>query len=87
MKRHTVLHKGIWVIAIVAVIALHGTILYYVTSHVSLSALLMAFLTILLVVKVIIVKRRHHSVRNTPGTPPEGIRSSTQKTGLKEDIS
>jgi hypothetical protein len=58
MKKHSVLHKGIWSIAMVAVVALHGTLLYYVASHVAISALLVSSLAILLVVKVIIVKRR-----------------------------
>jgi hypothetical protein len=86
MKRHSVLHKGIWLIAMVAVIALHGTLLYYVTSHIALSALLVACLAILLVLKVSIVKRAPHSVRNSPGTPPQGIRDTTHKTRLEEDI-
>jgi hypothetical protein len=40
MKGYSLLHKGIWLIATIAVVALHGTLLYYVTSHVALSAML-----------------------------------------------
>ena len=59
MKKHSALRKdGVWLIAILMFVALHGTILYYVRSHIALSAVLIAVLAILVVLKLVIVKYR-----------------------------
>lgn len=85
MKGHSLLHKGIWLIALIAVVALHGTLLYYITSHVALSAMLVSCLAILLIVKVIIVKRRgvpHKSVLCLIATLAADLRRAKQRVSF-----
>ncbi len=58
MKAHRVFRKGIWVLlAVLVVIAVHGIIFYYVTSHLVLSAGLIAGVIILAAIKLIVIKR------------------------------
>jgi len=60
-------HKRLWVlIGIIAIILLHGAILYYLTSHVALSVVVLLGLTIMVILKLIVIKRRGlpHSVRS-----------------------
>jgi hypothetical protein len=58
MKAHSVFRKGIWVLlAVFVVIALHGIIFYYVTSHLVLSSGLIAGVIILVAIKLIVIKR------------------------------
>jgi len=58
MKRQSLVHSVVWLIAIGTIIALHGTILYHLTSHIAPSAALMAGLIVVVIVKLVIVKRR-----------------------------
>ena len=67
MKGHSILNKSFWMLmGIIAVIALHGAILYYITSHIALSAVLLMGLTVIVILKLTIIKRRGlpHSVRS-----------------------
>jgi len=67
MKGHSLFNKSLLILlGIIAFITLHGAIRYYVTSHVGLLAVVVVSLTIMVIVKLTIIKRRGlpHSVRS-----------------------
>jgi hypothetical protein len=53
MKDHGLLHKGAWLVAagVIILIAAHGVVLYYLSSHPALSAAVVSGVIILVVVK------------------------------------
>jgi len=67
MKMRSISSEGLWLlIGIIALIALHGAVLSYITSHVALSTVVLLGITMIVTLKLTIIKRRGlpHSVRS-----------------------
>ena len=59
MKENFLKHNRVWlVVAVVLLIAGHVTLLYYISSHVALAAIIIPGVLILAAIKLIVIKHR-----------------------------
>ena len=68
MKRHRLLPLSLLSAGVIALIAAHGTLLYYASSHLTLSTTVAAGVIILLVIKLLgLLGRLHGLLRRRSG--------------------